>query len=206
MPKPSLLTLVTTKNNALKLIVGLGNPSPQYDNTRHNVGALWVRELARQHTIPLVLDSKFKGEIGRGFVQGVDIRLLLPTTYMNLSGESVGTVMRYYKYAIEELLVVYDEMAFEPGVVRLKQGGGDNGHNGIKSVRDGCGNAGGFNRLRIGVGHPNDRNLVTPYLTQRTMPKAERQMVEQATGFSESLLSDILHGRWQSAQNVMHSS
>jgi len=186
--------------------VGLGNPSPQYDNTRHNVGALWVRELARQHGISLLLDAKFKGEIGRGTIQGIDIRLLLPTTYMNLSGESVGTVLRYYKYHVEEVLVAYDEMAFEPGVVRLKQGGGDNGHNGVKSVRDGCGNAAGFNRLRIGVGHPNDRGQVTAYLTQRTMPQAERALVEQAVNFGEPLLSDILHGCWQSAQNVMHSS
>jgi PTH1 family peptidyl-tRNA hydrolase len=165
-----------------------------------------VRELARQHSISLVLDSKFKGEIGRGTIHGIDIRLLLPATYMNLSGESVGTVLRYYKYNVEELLVAYDEMAFEPGVVRLKQGGGDNGHNGVRSVRDGCGNATGFNRLRIGVGHPNDRDQVTAYLTQRTMPRGERTLVEQATDFGEPLLSDIVHGRWQSAQNVMHSS
>ena len=124
---------------------------------------------------------------------------------MNLSGESVGAVARFYKFAVAEILVAYDEMAFEPGIVRLKQGGGDNGHNGIKSVYAGCGNAGGFNRLRIGVGHPNDRNLVTAYLTQHKMPSAQRELVEQATDFSESLLSDMVHGRWQSAQNVMHS-
>lgn len=191
---------------ALKLIVGLGNPSPQYDSTRHNVGALWVRALARRYAISLAVKSQFKGEIGRGIIEGVDVRLLVPTTYMNVSGESVGAVTRFYKLAVEELLIAYDEMAFEPGIVRLKKNGGDNGHNGVKSVRAGCANESGFNRLRIGVGHPNDQRLVTAYLTQHTMPSAQRQLVEQATDFSASLLGDILQGRWQSAQNVLHSS
>ena len=103
---------------ALKLIVGLGNPSPQYDSTRHNVGALWVRSLARQYGITLSADSKFKGEIGRGDILGVDVRLLVPATYMNLSGESVGAVQRFYKLFVAEILVAYDEMAFEPVLPR----------------------------------------------------------------------------------------
>ena len=190
----------------LKLIVGLGNPSPQYDATRHNVGALWVRDLARRFNITLSNDTKFKGEIGRGEVAGADLRLLVPATYMNLSGDSVGAVQRFYKIAIDEILVAYDEMAFAPGTVRLKQGGGDNGHNGVKSVRAGCGNNGGFHRLRIGVGHPQDKNLVTAYLTQHKMPAAERQLVEQATNFDEALLQQIVMGHWQQAMNVMHAS
>jgi PTH1 family peptidyl-tRNA hydrolase len=190
----------------LKLIVGLGNPSPQYDATRHNVGALWVRELAERYGINLASEAKFKGEIGRGLVGGIDLRLLVPSTYMNLSGESVGAVCRFYKFDVADVLVAYDEMAFDPGVVRLKQGGGDNGHNGIRSVRSGCGNDAGFNRLRIGVGHPIDRNLVTAYLTQHTMPAQERQLVEQATRLSDELMSDITHGEWQKAMNALHAS
>lgn len=190
----------------LKLIVGLGNPSPQYDATRHNVGALWVRSLAARYGISLASEAKFKGEIGRGVVGGIELRLLVPSTYMNLSGESVGAVCRFYKFDVAEVLVAYDEMAFAPGVVRLKQGGGDNGHNGLKSVRSGCGNDGGFNRLRIGVGHPNDRNLVTAYLTQHTMPATERQLVEEATHFSDTLMSDVTHGHWQQAMNTLHAS
>ena len=191
---------------SLKLIVGLGNPSPSYDHTRHNVGALWVRSVARRYGVSLAADSKFKGEIGRGSIAGVDCRLLVPATYMNTSGDSVGAVQRFYKLSVAEILVAYDEMAFEPGVVRLKQGGGDNGHNGVKSVRAGCANDGGFNRLRIGVGHPNDKNLVTAYLTQRTMPQSERQMMEQATDFSEALMQDIVLGNWQQAMNILHAS
>lgn len=191
---------------ALKLIVGLGNPSPQYDHTRHNVGALWVRELSRRYTVPLSADSKFKGEIGRGLIAGVDCRLLVPSTYMNVSGESVGAVQRFFKMDVSEILVAYDEMAFDPGAVRLKQGGGDNGHNGVKSVRAGCGNNGGFNRLRIGVGHPNDKNLVTAYLTQRALPSVERQLIEQAVDFDESLMQDIVQGHWQQAMNMLHAT
>ncbi len=192
--------------SSLKLIVGLGNPSPQYDATRHNVGALWVRALAHRYNIPLVSETKFKGEIGRGLVAGVDLRLLVPATYMNLSGESVGAVMRFYKLSVDELLVAYDEMAFAPGVVRLKQGGGDNGHNGVKSVRAGCANDAGFHRLRIGVGHPQDKNLVTAYLTQHTMPAGERQLIDEATYFDESVMRQIVQGEWQPAMNVIHAS
>jgi PTH1 family peptidyl-tRNA hydrolase len=191
---------------ALKLIVGLGNPSPQYDSTRHNVGAVWVRNLATRYSISLAGDRKFKGEIGRGIIEGVDVRLLLPSTYMNLSGESVGPVCRFYKIAVDEMLVAYDEMAFAPGVVKLKFGGGDNGHNGIKSVRAACANDAGFHRLRIGVGHPGTKDLVTAYLTRQTMPSAERSLVDTATDLSGPLVSDIVHGEWQQAMNVLHAT
>ena len=190
---------------SLRLIVGLGNPSPQYDSTRHNVGAIWVRKLAARYGVTLAADSKFKGEVGRGQVEETDVRLLVPSTFMNLSGESVGTVCRFYKIAVDEMLVAYDEMAFEAGVVRLKLGGGDNGHNGIKSVRSGCGNEGGFHRLRIGVGHPGAKELVTAYLTQHTMPASERAAVEAATDFPASLVKDMVAGQWQRAMNVLHA-
>ena len=192
--------------NSLKLIVGLGNPSPHYDGTRHNVGAEWVRDMARRYGITLATDSKFKGEIGRGLIEGVDLRLLVPATYMNLSGESVGAVCRFFKIATEEMLVAYDEMAFDPGVARLKQGGGDNGHNGIKSVRSGCGNDAEFYRLRVGVGHPGDRSRVIAYLTQHKMPVAEHEAVTQALNFPGQLMSDIVNGQWQAAMNALHAS
>jgi len=190
----------------LKLIVGLGNPGAEFAQTRHNVGADWVRSLGQQYGVELKSDARFKGEIGRGAIAGWDCRLLVPTTYMNLSGESVGAVQRFYKLEVEEILVAYDEMAFAPGVVRLRQGGGDNGHNGIKSVRAGCGNQAAFNRLRIGVGHPDDKQRVTPYLTQQRMPAAERALIDAAMSFAPSLLEDILRGAWQPAMNVLHAT
>ena len=143
--------------SGLKLIVGLGNPGPAYADTRHNVGAVWVRQLARRYSISLGVDTKFKGEIGRGLIGGTDVRLLLPSTFMNNSGESVGAVSRFFKLEPQEILVAYDEVAFEPGVVKLKQGGGSNGHNGVKSVIAGLGNRDEFVRLRIGVGHPGSK-------------------------------------------------
>ena len=188
----------------LKLIVGLGNPSPEYDHTRHNVGALWVRELARRFAIPLKAETKFKGELGRGDITGHDVRLLLPSTYMNNSGEAVSAVANFFKIEVDEILVAYDEMAFEPGVVRLKQGGGDNGHNGLKSVRRQCGGNGNYHRLRIGVGHPGDRQLVTPYLTQHKTPADQMAAIEAAGHFAEADLGLVISGDMQAAMNRLH--
>ena len=190
----------------LKLIVGLGNPSPEYDHTRHNIGALWVRRLARDWQIDLRNEAKFKGEVGRGIIAGVDVRLLLPDTYMNLSGDAVGALKQFYKFDPDQILVAYDEMAFDPGIVRLKFGGGDNGHNGIKSVRAGLANVREFHRLRIGVGHPGNKNKVTGYLTQKKMPAKERELVDSATAFNTATLALMLKGEWQEAMNVIHAS
>lgn len=191
---------------ALKLIVGLGNPGAQYEKTRHNVGAVWVRALAQRFNIPLAQDAKFKGEIGRGVIAGVDLRLLIPSTFMNLSGESSAAVARFYKIHPEEILVAYDEVAFDPGVVKLKNGGGDNGHNGVKSVRAGCANQDQFHRLRIGVGHPGSKDKVTAYLTQQTPQQSERDATTAAGNFAEALLADIVRGNWQSAMTALHST
>ncbi len=190
---------------ALKLIVGLGNPGPVYAETRHNVGAVWVRELARRYSIHLSLDTKFKGEIGRGLVAGVDVRLLLPTTFMNNSGQSVGTVSRFYKLEPASILVVYDEVAFEPGVVKLKQGGGSNGHNGIKSVIAGLGSRDDFARLRIGVGHPGTKEQVIPYLTKQTPRQSERELITAAGDIADTTLADIVQGNWQLAMTALHA-
>lgn len=190
----------------LKLIVGLGNPGQQYERTRHNVGAVWVQTLAEASGIALVEDRKFKGKIGRGTVAGHDLRLVIPTTFMNLSGDSVGAIQRFYKLTTASILVAYDEMAFEPGIVRLKQGGGDNGHNGIRSVRAGCGNDAEFHRVRIGVGHPGDRSRVTAFLTQIKMPDMERSLVEAAMQIPSEILADMVNGDWQAAMNALHAN
>lgn len=109
---------------SIRLIVGLGNPGPRYTDTRHNMGARCVRAFARRFAIPLVHEGKFQGELGRGRIADHDVRLLLPATYMNLSGDAVGAVARFYKIEAVEILVAYDEVAFEPGVVKLKTAGG----------------------------------------------------------------------------------
>lgn len=191
--------------SAIRLIVGLGNPGEKYRLTRHNVGVGFVEDLAVRFGIALADEPRFKGRVGRGVVAGHDVRLLIPVTFMNLSGESVGALARFYKIDPEEILVGYDEMAFDPGVVRLRTGGGDNGHNGIRSIVSALGNATGFHRLRIGVGHPGDRSAVTAYLTQVRMPEAERELVAGACRLSETILADLLAGDLQKATTRLHS-
>lgn len=187
----------------IRLIVGLGNPGPRYATTRHNVGVQFVQALAARYGIGFVDAAKFKGAVGRGTIAGVDLRLLIPDTYMNLSGESVGPFAHFYKIAPTEVIVVYDEVAFEPGVVRLKSGGGANGHNGIKSVAEGLGSK-DFHRLRIGVGHPGDKELMTSYLTSVTMPAVERELAEAAWRLDDDVVDSLVHGQIQAAMNGLH--
>ena len=191
---------------ALKLIAGLGNPGPQYARTRHNVGADWVRELAEEFQIPLALDSKFKAEIGRGSIHGHDLRLMIPITFMNNSGDAIVAVAQFYKLDVAELLIAHDEVAFAPGVVKLKNGGGENGHNGLRSVRARLANQDGYNRLRIGVGHPGNKSQVNHYLTQQTPPQEERDTVAAAGRLSQTVLGAMLAGEWQIAMTALHTS
>ncbi|NIP16218.1 MAG: aminoacyl-tRNA hydrolase [Pseudomonadales bacterium] len=189
----------------VRLIVGLGNPGSRYDLTRHNAGAGFVAYLAGRFGITLRDESRFKGRMGRGEVLGHDVRMLVPTTYMNLSGSAVAAVARFYKLAVDEILVAYDEMAFEPGVLRLKAGGGDNGHNGVRSVISQLGNAADFLRLRIGVGHPGDRGRVEAYLTSERMPEADRRQMEAAWRMEDGVLAAMLAGDLQAAMNALHA-
>lgn len=190
---------------AIRLIAGLGNPGPQYQHTRHNAGAELVAALAERYRIPLTEEARFKGLTGRGHVAGHDVRLLIPLTYVNLSGDAVGAMARFFKIDPAEVLIAYDEMAFEPGVVRIKAGGGDNGHNGIRSVIAGLGNSRDFLRLRIGVGHPGDRSRVTAYLTSVRMPQAERELMAEAYHLPESALAHLLGGDLEKAMTDLHS-
>ncbi len=190
--------------SAIKLLVGLGNPGPTYHNTRHNIGARFVEDLAQREQIPLAEETKFKARIGRGFIGGVDVRLMIPTTYMNDSGDAVGAVTRFYKWDVEEILVAFDEMAFAPGTVKLKTGGGDNGHNGIRSIVRCLGNNKQFHRLRIGVGHPGQPSKVTAFLTSHNMPESERNLVEDALHFSTALTKNLFSGDFQSAMLELH--
>ena len=190
---------------AIRLIVGLGNPGEHYARTRHNVGAAWLAHLARRYDIALKEQRKFKGGLGRGEVLGQDMRLLLPSTYVNLSGEAVAAVARFHKIVPTEILVAYDEVAFPPGVCRLRRGGGHNGHNGLRSVIAALGNQRDFVRLRIGVGHPGDPDAMVGYLTGTAMPAAERTLVEHAATLDDALLALVLSGDIDSAMNLLHA-
>ena len=189
----------------IRLIAGLGNPGPRYRHTRHNVGAEFVESLAGRAGIRLTSDSKFKGQVGRGRWQGEEIFLLIPDTYVNLSGEAVSAVARFYKLETSEILIAYDEVAFEPGVLKLKDGGGAGGHNGIRSVISCLGNDQGFLRLRIGVGHPGDKEKMVGYLTSERMPATELEMVEAAWRFDDQVYVHLFAGDLQRAMTLLHA-
>lgn len=188
---------------SLRLIVGLGNPGPAYAATRHNIGAAFVRHLAERCAVRLSPTAKFKAEAGRGLVAGVDLRLLLPGLYMNQSGQVVAPYARYFRADPEEILVAHDEVAFAPGVVRLKTGGGANGHNGVKSLMEHLG-AADFHRLRIGVGHPGDKARMVHYLTETPMPPEECDRAAAAFRLDDELLAALVHGELGLAMNRLH--
>lgn len=194
------------KTEPLRLIVGLGNPGSRYRDTRHNVGAAWVERLAADHDIRLREEAKFKGTIGRGEVLEQDVFLLVPSTYMNNSGESVAAVLNFYKFAPLELLVAHDELAFAPGVARLKTGGGTNGHNGLRDIIPRLGNRDGFHRLRIGVGHPGSADRVAAYLTSVTPPAKEREAIERSLAIDTKVLGAMLRGDMGRAMNALHAT
>jgi peptidyl-tRNA hydrolase, PTH1 family len=191
--------------SAIRLIVGLGNPGPEYARTRHNIGAVWVEHLAGRRALALAEETRFKARIARTTIDGHEVRLMVPTTYMNLSGQAVGAVARFYKIAPAEILVAHDEMAFAPGVVRLKRGGGANGHNGLLDIIAALGNDPGFLRLRIGVGHPGHTSRVTAYLTGQRMPADELARIEERYGDLEAAVPLAVRGDVGKAMNLLHA-
>ena len=190
---------------AIRLIAGLGNPGPRYARTRHNIGAAWLESLAERFAAPLTEQRKFKGLLGRANILGHDVYLLLPTTYVNLSGDALGALVRFYKLAASEVLVAYDEVAFPVGTVRLKAGGGHNGHNGLKSVIAGIGGGRDFMRLRIGVGHPGSAEDMVAYLTGTTMPAGEFEAALDSARLDDDVLGFVLDGDLQQAMNRFHA-
>ena len=189
----------------LRLLVGLGNPGPRYELTRHNVGERWLRELAQRYSIGIRKDSRFHGLVGRGYIFDRDLRFLIPTTYMNASGRAVQAVCQYFKISAAETLVAHDEVAFPVGTARLKVGGGHNGHNGLRSIIRTLGGESGFARLRIGVGHPGTQSEMLSYLTETKMPSADRTLVASSVALDEVLLFHMLSGDWQKAMTRLHS-
>ncbi|MDG4868162.1 aminoacyl-tRNA hydrolase [Guyparkeria sp. 1SP6A2] len=160
----------------IKLIVGLGNPGQKYEDTRHNAGFWAIDAIADSLGGRWAEERKFNGAVARMPVEGVDLRLLKPATFMNRSGQSVGPIAQFFKIAPEEILVIHDELDLPPGRMRLKCGGGHGGHNGLKDIQAAIGSA-DFWRLRIGVGHPGHRDAVVGYVLTRP-PKQERKLVD----------------------------
>jgi peptidyl-tRNA hydrolase, PTH1 family len=188
----------------IRLIVGLGNPGPEYQATRHNVGFWLAEALAAGHGGAFRLESKFHGLLGRITLAGQDLRLLKPATYMNRSGQSVAAVTRYFDLAPEQILVAHDELDLPVGVLRLKQGGGHAGHNGLRDIISVLGSW-DFWRLRIGIDHPGDRHLVTNYVLGRA-PKADEAAIREAFIEVDTGLPDLVEGQFQRAMQRLHSS
>ncbi|HDU8642671.1 TPA: aminoacyl-tRNA hydrolase [Morganella morganii subsp. morganii] len=162
----------------IKLIVGLANPGAEYAQTRHNAGAWYVDELARRYNQSLKSESKFYGYTARLNIQGNDVRLLVPTTFMNLSGKAVGALAGFYQIAPDEILVAHDELDLPPGVAKMKLGGGNGGHNGLKDIQSKLGNNPNFHRLRIGIGHPGDKSKVVGFVLGKP-PASEQQLIDE---------------------------
>ena len=191
--------------STIKLIVGLGNPGREYEDTRHNAGAMFVEELARQKACQLKDDSKFSGLTGRININGNDVRLLIPTTFMNRSGQAVAAMANFYKVAIEEILVAHDELDIATGTARFKQGGGHGGHNGLRDIIQSLGNNRDFGRLRLGIGHPGHASEVVDYVLRKAPPD-EQALLEDGISRSLSVVPSLIKGQWNDAMKNLHTS
>lgn len=187
-------------SNAIQLIVGLGNPGPEYAETRHNAGAWLVERLAEQS---LRLEPKFQGHAGLINIEGQNCRLLIPTTYMNRSGQAIKAMADFYRIEPHAILVVHDELDLPVGAARFKQGGGDGGHNGLRDTgahlqtKD-------YWRLRIGIGHPGHRDRVHDYVLSRPS-RVDYQHIISAIEAAIAVLPTFILGEQQKAIQQLHT-
>ncbi len=188
---------------SLQIVVGLGNPGPEHRLTRHNAGFWFVDALAERVGAQFRAHARYHGEIAKASVEGRDLLLLKPQTYMNRSGLSVRALMDYVKAPVGEVLVVHDELDLPCGVARLKLGGGHGGHNGLRDTITHCGP--GFWRLRLGIAHPGDRSEVIDYVLQRARP-AEESAILEAVGTGLEALPVFLRDGAEKAMHRLHSA
>lgn len=188
----------------IKLIVGLGNPGPQYSQTRHNAGAWFVEALANSYSIPMHLETKFFGHVGRGLIDGKDCRLLIPNTFMNLSGKAVGALATFYKILPDEILVAHDELDIDVGSIKLKKSGGHGGHNGLRDIIKSLANCRDFYRLRVGIGHPGDKSQVHNYVLSKA-PQNEQRSIEEAIDEALRHSGDIITNQHAKVMQSMHA-
>ncbi|MRN82795.1 peptidyl-tRNA hydrolase [Yersinia pestis] len=190
--------------SSIKLIVGLANPGAEYAQTRHNAGAWYVDLLAERHNQSLKEESKFFGYTARLNLAGQDIRLLVPATFMNLSGKAVAAMASFYRILPEEILVAHDELDILPGMAKLKLGGGNGGHNGLKDIQNKLGNNPNFYRLRIGIGHPGDKSKVTGFVLGKP-PASEQTLIDDAIDESIRCAEVLLNEGMTKAMNRLHA-
>ena len=188
----------------VELIVGLGNPGSNYDRTRHNAGADLVLELAKSYQVAMKHESKFFGDTAKINIDGRDVRLLIPTTFMNRSGQSVAALARFYQVPVEAILVVHDELDIAPGAARFKKGGGHGGHNGLRDIVQSLANNKSFARLRIGIGHPGDARQVADYVLKKASP-SDQQLISNSIDDALRTLPLAISGQWERAMTALHT-
>ena len=184
-----------------KLIIGLGNPGVEYTKTRHNAGFWLLDALANQLQISLRSESKFSGMCGKGLIGMTSILFLKPMTFMNRSGQSALAIAQFYKIDPSQILVIHDELDIEPGQIRLKQGGGHGGHNGLRDLSRVFGT--NYARIRLGIGHPGHKSEVTNYV----LTEASIEQRSQIDGAIHEILlhfNKIVLGQWDQAMNALH--
>lgn len=189
----------------VKLIVGLGNPGPAYERTRHNVGADLVNQLAVSADLVLKPDSKFFGATGKLLIDGVSVRLLIPGTFMNRSGQAISALARFYQIPTDSILVAHDELDLPVGTARFKKGGGHGGHNGLRDTIQSLGNNKDFARLRIGIGHPGNAKQVVDYVLKKPS-LSDQSLISQSIDQVLTVLPLAVTGQWERAMTALHSA
>ncbi|MEJ2297451.1 MAG: aminoacyl-tRNA hydrolase [Woeseiaceae bacterium] len=189
-------------SKAIRIVAGLGNPDEKYERTLHNAGFWFVDALARKFGGHFRYEKKFDAETCRVKIHGEDVWLIKPQSYMNRSGSPVRGLLDYYRLGPDELLVAHDEIDLPPGTVRLKEGGGHGGHNGIRDVIRHCGPD--FLRLRLGVGHPGEKDQVTNYVLKRGAADVE-SAVERNIDDAIGVLPELVEGKAGAAMKKLHT-
>ncbi|WP_417682264.1 aminoacyl-tRNA hydrolase [Pseudidiomarina aquimaris] len=189
--------------STIRLLVGLGNPGPEYSQTRHNAGFWLVEEFARGYNLSMQPETKFFGHTARLQKGAWDLRLLEPMTFMNKSGKAVGALANFFKIKPEEILVAYDELDLPPGVAKFKTGGGSGGHNGIKDMIAALGSP-DFHRLRIGIGHPGHKSKVTGYVLGKA-PAQDQHLMDDTIAQACNSIELLLDQDMRAAQQQLHS-
>ena len=188
----------------LKLIVGLGNPGPQHDSNRHNAGVIFLHHLCKSYGGNLRGESKFFGEFGAINIAGNDVKLLFPSTFMNHSGKAVAAVCKFFKIEPKNALVAYDEIDFDVGIARFKEGGGHGGHNGIRDIINAFGGDRDFYRLRIGVGHPGDKSMVSNHVLSNPS-RSEEDLIKRVIEDAVHIMPKVVTGEWEEAMRLLHT-
>jgi PTH1 family peptidyl-tRNA hydrolase len=188
----------------VQLIVGLGNPGQQYEQTRHNAGASLISILSQQYASDLKLEERFFGFIARVKVDIQDVRLLIPNTYMNLSGKSIAAFAKFYQINPENILIVHDDIDLAPGISKYKIGGGHGGHNGLKDIIRALGNNSNFARLRIGVGHPGESDEVVNFVLKKASQNEQRLINESIVNCISTIPLAVM-GKWNEAMKNLHT-